>query len=374
MMRAAFVLWDGLLFGGAEVATIGLCGALRERGVEATVVFVGSAGVYEDELRRSDVPWATAGYPKGSAALRRPGALVAAVREARSDVVVVPGANFLATALRIGGWTGPLVAVEHGGLLQAHSRSSFRRAADHVDRLTATPWITAQVAVSDFLRSVLETGPHAGNVVRIHNGVDTARYRAAASERGRRHAFDDAVVVGCAGKLMPGKGFEDIIDACALVRADCTWYVEIAGDGPLRAQLQAQALEAGVADRVRFCGWVSDIPRFWGGCDIAVAASNGCVESFGMVVAEALASGIPVIVSRSGGLPEVLGASGAGEVYEPGDIGALARAMERFITDADTRDSAAVAALQRAESFSIESAARDYAQLLERVAGGGHGR
>jgi glycosyltransferase involved in cell wall biosynthesis len=71
-----------------------------------------------------------------------------------------------------------------------------------------------------------------------------------------------------------------------------------------------------------------------------------------------------VVVSRSGGLPEVLGDTGAGAVFDPGDITALALVLESFLSDEKLRDAATVASLPRAESFSIETAASGYADLF----------
>lgn len=364
MISASFVLWDGLLFGGAETATIALCSALRQRDVDARVTFVGSPGVYENALERAGVPWTAARLERGSAAMRHPSRFTRAVLEAGRDVAVVPGAGFLAVALRLGGYRGPIVAVEHGGLLQSAGRTAPHRVREAWNRRVGTRFVDAQVAVSDYLLRTLETMPHSPHLVRIHNGVDIATFARAVDDRAARRSCDSTVVIGCAGKLMRGKGFEDIIASAALLRRDLPWLIRVAGDGDLRGELGSMCLDSGVDERVDFVGWQDDMVRFWSGCDIAVAASNGCVESFGMVVAEAMASGIPCVVSRSGGLPEVLGTVGAGLVFEPGDVAGLTRALETLISDESLRIRMGESAFARAGEFGIDRAAAEYASLL----------
>lgn len=370
MNRVSFVLWDGSLYGGAETATIALCGALKNRGIPVSVVFVGSAGVYEGSLRSQNVTWVSAGYSSGSSALGSPRALARAVKVTEADIVVLPGATFLAPALRLGGYRGRLVAVEHGGILQPPAGAVVRRMFSSLARLVATPMLDAQVAVSDFLLGVLQTQVHASKVIRIHNGVDVKRFAVAGLRRSARRAQDATVVIGAAGKLMKGKGFEDVVEAVGLLESANPWRLEIAGDGPLRAKLAERVCELGVSDRVRFRGWVDDVSGFWSDCDLAIAASNGCVESFGMVVAEALASGIPVVASTSGGLPEVLGTSGAGVIYDSGDVRALAGALERFVDSDEARESAGVLAVKQARCFTIEAAAARYESLFRSLAHG----
>jgi glycosyltransferase involved in cell wall biosynthesis len=360
----AFVLWDGLLFGGAETATIALAAELRAQQVDARIVFVGEAGVYEPSLLRSGVPFASAGFPTGAAVLLRPGRLARVLSDAHPGVVVLPSAGFLARAVRLGGITVPVVAVEHGGLLQTPMRSFHQRIRDRMDRFMGRGCVDAQVAVSDYLLETLQRVSHAPHVVRIHNGVDVTVGEVARAARAERRQADPTVVVGAAGKFMRGKGFEDLIEASGRIRVDTPWRVELAGDGPLRRELEERARVAGVEQGVVFHGWVEDMTSFWAGSDIAVAASNGCVESFGMVAAEAFASGIPALVSRSGGLPEVLGTAGAGESFRPGDVDHLAVLMRRFIEDAALRERSGDAALLRARELSVSRAAREYLSLF----------
>lgn len=368
-LRVAFVLWDGAFFGGAETATIALCKQLSSEGHVATVVFVGEAGVYVPVLQRAGVPHVSLQLERGSHVLRHPRRFAQAVRSCGPDASVIPTAGFMARSLRLGGYTRPIVAVEHGGLLQYAGRTPRQKARDVVDRGLGLGCVDAQVAVSNFLRDHLERVPHAPLVRVIYNGVDVHSIRPRAEQlRARRRETDSTVVIGSAGKLMRGKGFPDVLDAAGQMHTKSDWCLRIAGQGELLGDLQDQARSLGIEGRVEFVGWVDDMTAFWAGCDVAVAASNGCVESFGMTVAEAFASGIPAVVSESGGLTEVLGSISAGESFSPGDFETLSRILCRYVDDAEYRLASGEKALARAQELSIAKTAAGYEALISELA------
>jgi GT2 family glycosyltransferase len=111
--------------------------------------------------------------------------------------------------------------------------------------------------------------------------------------------------------------------------AGTDWSLEVAGDGPQRASLQARARRLGISDRVRFAGHVGDrLPEFYRRLDVVAIPSlptRNWVEQFGRVAVEAMASGVPVVASHSGALPDVV--AGAGLLVSPGDPGALRAAI-----------------------------------------------
>ncbi|WP_169337855.1 glycosyltransferase [Propionicicella superfundia] len=132
--------------------------------------------------------------------------------------------------------------------------------------------------------------------------------------------------VGYAGRLETYKGVDVLLRAIART-PDCT--LEVAGDGPERDALTALADELGIAGRVDFRGHLgAQLPAFYRELDVLVVPSlptKGWLEQFGRVVVEAMASGVPVISSASGALPEVVG--DAGILVPPGDPDAIGRAL-----------------------------------------------
>jgi glycosyltransferase involved in cell wall biosynthesis len=136
--------------------------------------------------------------------------------------------------------------------------------------------------------------------------------------RSEAAAGEHALVVA---RLAPEKGVDVAIDACARARLPLV----VAGDGPLRAELEARAASAG-AD-VRFTGRVDDatLAALRARAAVALVPSRSA-ETFGLAAAEAMAAGVPVVASAIGALPELVGLKA---VVAPGDAAALAAAARR---------------------------------------------
>ncbi len=187
--------------------------------------------------------------------------------------------------------------------------------------------------------------------------------RAREAFTGRR---DQAPVLGAAGRLVPMKGFKYLIRALPLILSDAPDVaLEIAGSGPEEAELKEEARRLGVGGHVKFLGWQTEIPfSRW---DIFVMPS--VEEPFGMVALEAMASGLPVVASAVGGLPELVEAGNTGRLVPPAEPQALSTAIISLSRNSDERQKMGVAAWRRAHHFSerrmCESIERLYRHLLE---------
>ena len=126
-------------------------------------------------------------------------------------------------------------------------------------------------------------------------------------------------------RLSPEKGVDVAIDACRLAGIDLV----VAGDGPQLEALRAGARGGGA--NVDFVGRVDDasLARLRAGASVALVPSRSA-ETFGLAAAEALAAGVPVVASRVGALPELVGGDA---LVPPGDARALAEAIERVAAD-----------------------------------------
>jgi glycosyltransferase involved in cell wall biosynthesis len=105
----------------------------------------------------------------------------------------------------------------------------------------------------------------------------------------------------------------------------------IVGDGPQRDELVALARDLGIADRVIFAGFRTDVPDLMSAFDLFVLAS--VFEPFGLVLVEAMALEKPVVASRVNGIPEVVADGEAGLLVPPRDPHALAEAAARLLRD-----------------------------------------
>ena len=161
----------------------------------------------------------------------------------------------------------------------------------------------------------------------------------------------DAVVLFCA-KLQPWKRPLDVLRAFA--KADIAKAQLIfAGEGPLRAQLETEAASLGIANRVRFLGFVNQtqLPAIYTSADLMVLSSE--YDAFAVVVNEAMCCGCPVIASDKVGAARDLVAPIAPEfVYPCGDIDALAQAFRSALSDRSRLASLAAAASERIARWS----------------------
>ncbi len=167
-----------------------------------------------------------------------------------------------------------------------------------------------------------------GALVVLPLGVDLSAFEAL-----DRPPPSETLRVGFVGRLIPHKGVDVLLEAAAL---DPRLSVQVFGAGPMDEDLKKTALELGISSRVDFHGHVNDadIPEVYQSFDVLAVPSvpmPSWIEQFGRVVVEAMASGVPVVASASGALPDVVGE--AGLLVPPQDPAALASALGRFLDE-----------------------------------------
>jgi len=166
----------------------------------------------------------------------------------------------------------------------------------------------------------------------VRSGIDLRAFRSAGRQRAacrlRLGLRADEFAVGSLCRLEPIKGVEDLVQGFARAAAGTPRLrLLLGGDGPLRDQLLELARRAGLADRVTIEGaWVS-AEEFLPALDLFVLASRN--EGMGRALVEAMASGLPVVATAVGGMPEVLEEGRAGLLVPPGDPQAIADAITR---------------------------------------------
>lgn len=140
--------------------------------------------------------------------------------------------------------------------------------------------------------------------------------------------------VAAVGRLVPKKGFGDLIDAVARMSAPVE--VEIAGSGELREELLAQIERLGLSERVRLLGPLTqeEVSKLVRSADVFVApcvpAADGNIDGLPTVVLEAMALGTPVIATSVSGLPEVVRDGQTGVLLSPGDVAGLSSALDEI--------------------------------------------
>ena len=361
-LRLAFVLWSGEL-GGAETYVASLARVLRASSIDARVVVVGEAEPLAKRLRQAGVPFTALRFGRGRAAVRHPKRFAAAVGRAGSDGAVLPGGGFLAPVLRVGGYRGRIVAVEHGALLQEDAARRRSGLVTWLDDVIGDRFIDVHVAVSEFVRERMRTGP----VVTIPNGVDLDLYRPV-SKPGSLGEF----VIGCVSRLIPGKGVEDVLVA-ARPTISRGARLRIAGDGSERPKLERLTEQLGIRNGVSFDGWLAgagDIAGFWATCDLAITAPNDWVESFGLGAVEAMACGRAVVATRVGGLADAVVHGRTGFLAEPRDTESLTKGLLAYMDDRSLLAAHGASARARCEErFDIRGCAAEYVRLFRSANG-----
>ena len=173
----------------------------------------------------------------------------------------------------------------------------------------------------------------------IVNGVTPARFAVKQGGIGRNeYAADDEQIVFYVGRLVREKGVQVLLDAVPRILEHCpkTKFI-IAGKGPYEGELRGHASRLGIAHRIYFTGYISDVVRnsLYKWADVAVFPS--LYEPFGIVALEAMAAQTPVVVSDTGGLVEIVEHGVDGLKAYPGNSRFLAGMVTQLLQDASLR-------------------------------------
>jgi glycosyltransferase involved in cell wall biosynthesis len=248
-----------------------------------------------------------------------------------------------------------------------HSVEGFYRKEPYRSVATSAHRLAARtIAISRFAGEyIVRAGVVRSERMRVvPYGVDVEDWVLSGDERlAARRALgveEEEVVVGIAARLTDGKGHVDAIEAVDRASREFTrMRLIIAGEGPLRGSLEAVA-RTGPKDRVRFIGFVQDVPRFMNAVDVVCFPTQPSLgEGFGLAALEAMAASRPVVATAVASLPEVVLDGETGLLVPAGDVEALARALARLALDGDERTQMGTAGRRRAGStFSLDAMVR----------------
>jgi sugar transferase (PEP-CTERM/EpsH1 system associated) len=357
--------------GGTEHGVVNLVTALRD-GFRHTVVAMTATGPLAARLPADVAVHCLAKRP--GLDVRAVGRLARLLRRLAPDVVhsrnwaafdAVPAARLAGVPVVIHGEHGREITDPHG--LNARRRRLRRAFA---------PLVTHFVTVSiELERWLVETvGVPARKVSRIPNGVDSRRFAVPRGEAARRALGvpGDALVVGTVGRLDPVKDQLTLLEAFARAGAAAGGRVlVIVGDGPCRAALAERAGRADLAGLVVLAGQREDVPLLLSGLDVFVLPS--IMEGMCNTILEAMAAGLPVVATRTGGNPELVEHGVTGTLVPVGSVPPLAAAIDAYLADPHLRELHGKAGRQRVEErFSLERMSDAYRALYERL--GGRGR
>ena len=222
--------------------------------------------------------------------------------------------------------------------------------------------LTISVRLADLVRQNVAVDPDKVRV--LYNGYDVDELYAEAEDqkiiRAKWGVPTAAFVVGICGRLETGEGQHLLISAGKhLIQTIPNLYIMIVGDetdniSSELARLKNMAVDFGLNDRVIFTGYQNPpgiiVPAF----DLSVLATKK--ETFGSVILEAMALGIPAIGSKAGGVPEIIDDGVTGLLFKSEESADLARAIQRLYDNPELRHKFSVAGVNKVRSkFSRES-------------------
>jgi glycosyltransferase involved in cell wall biosynthesis len=323
-------LSHAFMVGGAEEMVLNLVRHLPHR-FEPIVCCIDQAGPIGDEIRKTGVRCEVLHLNPG---WRRPwhiGELKRALRDLRPDIVH----TFLLTASLYGRLAAMLAGVPI--IIGTEVNVYERKQAHHVlaERLLmrGTDRVIASAdSVRDFYVKQIHADPAKVDV--IHNAVDWKQLETTTSRDAMRTALGlprDAPVAGIIARLTEQKGHRVLFETLAQHAALATLHVVVVGDGELRGDLQNQVEALRLHERVHFVGARRDLGDLLAAVDLFVMPSFW--EGLPLSMVLAMGAGLPVVVTRVAGIPEVVTDGVTGLLVPPGDTTALGMALARLTSD-----------------------------------------
>jgi glycosyltransferase involved in cell wall biosynthesis len=274
----------------------------------------------------------------------------------------LPNAHALAGI--VGRLTGrPVLATLHGHRVGVLDLEVHRSAGTHLSVVCRQSYFHA-----------LGLGVTAGQLSCNPNGVDTEifapRPRPADGLRARLGIPADAPVIGFLGRLSPEKGPEVFLRAALVAQAKLpAAHFVFVGEGPLAPALRESIARYRMDDRVHLAGLRRDVAQVLNELDVLVSSSHS--EAMPLAVMEAMASGLPVVATRVGGVPDMIDHGESGWLVAPNDFEDIAARLQQILATPGELARMSAAARRRAVGkMSLADSVDRMAQLMGRLAPG----
>ena len=274
-------------------------------------------------------------------------------------------AHFAGMAARTAFWINKFFSITFSFTAHANDIFSPRQFEIGLDKLVDSS--RAIVTETDYAaRFLCEQFPRRSDRVhRIYNGLDLTEF-------GRADFSSTPPLIIAVGRLIPKKGFSDLIRSCALLaERGKSFRCEIIGEGPLGEALRRQIDDMHLQNNVELIGAKpqTQLRGRLAAANVFVLPSvmdpDGGMDNLPTVIMEAMATGLPVVSTNIGGIPEMIIDNETGFLVEPGDTAAMADAIETVINDSSSAARLGHSGYERARTlFSIEKNVRELRALL----------
>jgi glycosyltransferase involved in cell wall biosynthesis len=375
--RVLCVIDSIMLGGGAERLLISLLPPLRARGIDVDVAALDSlAGDLGSEIEDAGGRMIRLDLLHRWSSIEGVAKVARALKRGAYDLVwghLYFGNMYGAIAGRIANVPSVITLHNAGEFQNIDQRNAWARSRNAIERTIGGTIAARRVAVSQAVKDAYARETNWRDIDVIRNGVPIAHLPKPLTPDERANVrkelgfASDAFVLSVAARLAPEKGYSTLIDALGILkkRGGPAVKLVIFGQGGLVTSLTDQAKALGIDDDVIFRGAVPQLDLF-----DAIMASDAFVlsswrEPFGIAAAEAMALGVPVIVSGVDGLLELAGSDGAALLVPPRDADRLADAIARVRSDETLRKDLSTRGRDRVRSeFDIEKVADLWADLF----------
>jgi colanic acid/amylovoran biosynthesis glycosyltransferase len=274
-------------------------------------------------------------------------------------------AHFMGMAARTAFWIHRFFPISFSFTAHANDIFAPRNFEVGLDKLADTSRVI--VTVSDYAKNFLQERfpERTDRIHRIYNGLNLAEF-------GRADFSSAPPLILAVGRLIAKKGFADLIRACGLIaERGISFRCEIIGEGPLENELRGQIERLNLQNRVALSGAKPqlEVRQRFAAANVFVLPSvidaDGGMDNLPTVVMEAMATGLPVVSTKIGGIPEMVVENETGFLLEPGDMVAVADAVGKVISNRSVAQKLGRAGHERAEKlFSIEKNVRELCSLI----------
>ena len=361
-MPKILMLIQGLKIGGLENVVYNLSRSIKDSGkFELEICCFDSRGVYWEQLEKKGI---TIHFlpRKAGTDLVYPFKLASLIRRRKIDIIQAHNytawfygtlAAFLAKK--------KIVYTEHDN---SHGSSRYVMAVCSILKKMTAKIVT----VSEKVRETLSKCGNIQNAMVIYNGVDQDSFiPVKASEKERRkiqYGFqEEDIILGMVGRIDALKNQECILNALPeLKKCGLKTKLLFVGDGILKKSLKAKAKKMKLDECVVFLGERHDIPELLSMLDVFLLPSLS--EGLPVSVIEAMASGLPIIASRVGGIPELITSESSGILINPNNLDELVNALKLLIGNKEKR--VAMGSINRKiaeDKFSLKVMARQYLEV-----------
>lgn len=342
---------------GTERHVVGLSRELRDLGCDSHLLCLRAAEVLKAYAREQGVPAPS---------------LLSELRIRASIVHVHDGQAALVGPVLAARSRARLVRTQHFVRPASSTRTGIFGEASRLAQRLVNRQYAGYIAVSEAARAAAVARKETHNVARvvvIPPGIRLPDLQEVAAARRRREA---GPVVASAGRLERERRFDVLIRAIPRVLESfpsCSF--KLIGSGAAEEELRHLAGELGVAQAVGWTGWLPEITSVVAACDLYV--NTWPSEGFGMATAEAMACGVPVVVTKTGAAPELINHGAAGVAVDPGDPRQLATAICGLLADRERAAQLGRQGQALASRYSVHLTAQATLTLYREILWGGRG-